>query len=257
MAARLYLIAHRVEALVASMLEPEEFGTYMTVGSQKLSRDPLLYFEVSRDFESDYFDLSRIEKHCVPHADGTPKHSVYLSIYRVLEHLDLSLIGALYCTTRDGKVLKLEGKPCDAKFENGPWLYQELCPVAPLIASTLPPAQFTRFVTDRTGPVSVPKIFFADLLTPGIRPEESETGRDSALPYARIEHIRECLAAVAELEQKPTKTVDRAHSYEFFYRTIKDGFFLGDQSALRWYPWPSVEQFRGPLHNWWRSATLG
>jgi hypothetical protein len=129
--------------------------------------------------------------------------------------------------------------------------------VAPLIASNLPPREFCQFVTDRTRPVSVPKIFFADLLTAHPGTSRGERLLDSALPYSNIEHMRDCLRLVSESREKTTKTVDRAHTDEFFYRTIKDGFFLGDQSGMKWYPFPTRDELQDKHHAWWRSAAEG
>lgn len=250
----LYLIAHRVQALVASMLAPEEFSTYMATGTKKRSRDKLPFFEVDPDFGSDYFDLGIIDDRCVPHPDGTPKHSVYISIYRVLEHLDISHIGDLYCVTRDGRVLRLAARAYEADGGPGPHLYQELCPVAPLIASGLAPRDFCRFVTDRSRPVSVPRIFFADLVLPKLDAAPGEPEADS-VPYKHLEHIRECLREISAAAEKRTKTVNRAGD-QLFYRTVKDGFFLGAGETVKWYPFPGPDELESRHHLWWRSATL-
>ena len=45
------------EALIASMLTPEEFGTYYAVGIQKKSRGQAIFFEVDPKFKSDAFRL--------------------------------------------------------------------------------------------------------------------------------------------------------------------------------------------------------
>ncbi len=82
MACRLYL-SMTPESLVASMLEPEDFGTYLAVGTEKRSRGPAMFFDLKEGFSSDYFDLSTLPERCVPHADGQPKHFVYYSVYRV------------------------------------------------------------------------------------------------------------------------------------------------------------------------------
>ena len=86
----LYLTCYRSEALIASQLEPEDFGTYMAVGTEKLTLGQLMFFEINPDLKSDYFDLARARKECVPHPDGRPKASLYISIYRVMEHVGLA-----------------------------------------------------------------------------------------------------------------------------------------------------------------------
>jgi hypothetical protein len=96
------------ESLISSMLPPEEFGHYLAVGTNKRTRGQAIFFEIDPDFQSDYFDLESIERRCVPHVDGKPKRSVYLSTYRVLENLPIENFRNLYLTTFDGKVLELK-----------------------------------------------------------------------------------------------------------------------------------------------------
>ncbi len=64
-----------------------------------------MFFEINPDLKSDYFDLARARKECVPHPDGRPKASLYISIYRAMEHVGLPDYGTLYLVTRDGRVL--------------------------------------------------------------------------------------------------------------------------------------------------------
>ncbi len=44
------------EALIASMLSPEEFGAYYAVGTQKKSRGQAIFFEIDPKFRSDFFN---------------------------------------------------------------------------------------------------------------------------------------------------------------------------------------------------------
>jgi hypothetical protein len=248
-----YLLCYRFEALVASHLEPEAFGRYMAVGTEKLSRGHVLFAEVDPDLQSSYFHLSDIRQRCVPRPDGSPKRSKYISVYRVLEHLDLSVIGKLYLTTVDGRVLGLSAAPYDASEEvyDRVHLYQELCPVSPLVVSWLPPARFCRFMTDPANPVSVPRLFFADLLL-----ERDETGDLAGyLPYDEPMHILRCMDEVEQGRGKTTKTVDRTPADHAFFRTISRGFFVGDSKGLSFYPFPALRDLEVQYHQWWRSAS--
>ena len=110
---RYYMVCSRFEALIASHLEPEAFGTYMAVGTKKLASGHVAFFEIDPEFArlTDHFQVDDIEQRCVPHEDGSPKRSKYISVYRVMEFLPLPVYGALYLTTPDGRVLKLDGTP--------------------------------------------------------------------------------------------------------------------------------------------------
>ena len=96
------------EALIASMLTPQEFGVYYAVGTSKKSRGQAVFFEVDPNFRHDYFCIEEGIRRCVPHEDGSPKASIYISVYRVLEHIPLDVIGKLYLVTKDGRTLGLE-----------------------------------------------------------------------------------------------------------------------------------------------------
>ncbi len=241
------------ESLISSRLPPEEFGHYLAVGANKRTRGQALFFEIDPNFQSDYFDLASIERRCVPHVDGQPKRSVYLSTYRVLENLPIEVFSNLYLTTYDGKVLELQ--PGDYPEEE-PFtlhLYQELSPVPPRVASKLNPRQFMTYVTAQRNPVSFPKVVFAELILNGLA-ENPITGMSNNLPYQNINHLRDCLIGLYSGYEKPNKTVERFYYGDLLYRTVKNGFFLGDQDHFVYYPFPPVDQLQKLYYPWWRSA---
>jgi len=148
------------ESLVVSMLPPQEFGRYLAIGTKKRAKEQAIYFELSNDFENEYFDLQGAIKLCTPHEDGQPKHSVYVSTYRVLEHVPLETIGSLWLVTSNGLALELKQDSLPTEAEQIHHLYQELCPVHPLIASSLDPSEFCKFITDPPGPCFCAKDMF-------------------------------------------------------------------------------------------------
>lgn len=246
------------EALIASMLPPSDFGNYLAVGTKKRTRGQAIFFEVDQDLVGDHFPMERMEK-CVPDENGKPKRSVYLSIYRVLEHLPLEALKNLYLVTDDGRVLEIEKsvfKP-EADEEFHLHLYQQLCPVVPRIASSLEPKEFMKFVTDQSHPVSVPKLIFVELNLNGLAEDPQNAPADN-LPYKNIDHVRDCLLRVKYDKEKPTKTVIRVFRGDLVYRTCKNGFFVGDQNTLLYYPLPTQEELQEKYYPWWRSSlTIG
>lgn len=253
MKTHLYFMCYQTEALVASHLDANEFGAYMAVGTRKHTSGNVIFFEVDPVVAAKTLPVAgELEKRCLPHPDGAPRHSKYLGIYRVLEHLPLEALGKLYLVTRDGRVLGLEGKPYDgAKEERGPNLYTELCPVTPRVVSFLPPARFAKFITDAANPVQVPRILFADSLLD----READGRLAGYLPYMNPEHIVDCINDVAVAE-KAAKTVERNPKLIAFYRTIRRGFFVGDPTGVKLYAFPSTSELEDKHHLWWRSASL-
>jgi hypothetical protein len=243
------------ESLVTSMLPPEEFGRYLATGTRKRPHGPAKFFQVRPDFQSEFFDLAGAERRCVPHADGQPKHSVYLAIYRVLEHVPREALGSMFLTTAHGQVLELPpGEPEAETSQRDYYLYQELAPVHPLIASSLDPRAFCRFITDAAKPIHVPRICVVDLVL-GDLARDPASGDASNLPYSNLEHIRNCFCELLPDGEKRTKTVDRVGRQGFVYRCVKTGFYVGDQEGVRYYPYPSREELEGKYYGWWRVAS--
>jgi hypothetical protein len=240
------------ESLVISMLPAQEFGKYLAVGTKKRAKEQAIYFELNNNLNGEYFDLQGAIKLCTPHDDGQPKHSVYVSNYRVLEHISLEAIGSLWLVTSNGLALELKQAPLPTETGQIHHLYQELCPVHPLIASSLGPSEFCKFITDPQVRISVPKICFLDLRL-GTVPEEPEKADPGNLPYKNIKHLWSCIFELTE-KNKTTKTVNRTYFPRVLYRCIKNGFYIGDQQNILYYPFPSIEELEKNHHRWWRWA---
>jgi hypothetical protein len=158
----------------------------------------------------------------------------------------------LYLVTRDARILPIAPEAYKGEDEHDqPHLYQEICPVTPLIASSLAPGRFCEFITNPANPVYVPRMFFADM-----RIDRDQRGRLAGfLPYNHPAHIEHCIAELETGEGKKTKTVDR-HQAAVLYRLIRRGFYLGDQTGVKLYPFPSPDELDDKYHVWWHSATM-
>jgi hypothetical protein len=240
------------EALVVSMLPAAEFGNYLAVGTKKRARQQAIFFELTDGFGSDYFDLQGALQQCVPHEDGQPKHSVYVSTYRVLEHVPLKVFNSLWLITNNGLGLELKQGPLPTGGNKVDHLYQELCPVHPLIASSLGPSEFCKFITDPKVRVSVPRICFLELRL-GASPSDPEKADNGDLPYRDVKHLWNCIFELTE-KNKTTKTVNRVYFPHVLYRCIKSGFYVGNQTTLLHYPFPSINELEKSNHRWWRWA---
>jgi len=113
---------------------------------------------------------------------------------------------------------------------------------------------FSGFITNPEVTVSVPRICFVemDLADPANDPS---TGDASNLPYTNLEHIRDCLIELST-KGKTTKTINRIQHEHVPYRCVKKGFFVGDDTGMLYYPFPSHEDMEKHHHYWWRSAEL-
>ncbi|MEA4812955.1 MAG: hypothetical protein VB108_10360 [Anaerolineaceae bacterium] len=243
------------EALIFSQLDPDEFGAYYAVGSEKKSRGPAMFLELDPSFRHPYFHLDEALARCKPHEDGSPKASIYVSVYRVLEHTDLDALLKLYLTTADGRTLGLSAEEYQQTHENGLHLYQEIAPVTPLVVSRLDPVGFyDLIVKNPTSLITVPAIAFTELQL-GELAQDPVMGISESLPYGNSDHLRQCLSDV-KTKYVSTKMVDRISSPVVQYRTVKNGFFFGNQAALKYFRMPKPDELKAENYRWFRSANM-
>jgi hypothetical protein len=242
------------EALIASMLPPKEFGLYMATGTKKRNVGQAIFFEVDIEQIKESIDMDYVNSRCVKKEDGSPKSSVYLSVYKVLETLPLKALKSLYLTADNGVVLELKkvvyAKGVEAK--NKLHLYQEMCPVSPMVASTLPPSEFLKLITNGLIHIVVPKLFFVELRLDELA-DNPISGSALHLPYHSIEHLRDCLEILRTEDKKHMKTVQRFFNGSLIYRTIDTGFYVGDEHEIQFYPFPSMAELEDTNYDFFRA----
>ena len=242
------------QALIASMLEPEEFGRYYAVGTKVHSRGEAIFFEVDpAQLPAGEFPLELVPARCVAKPDGSPKKSVYLAIYRVLSRVPVAALGKLYLVTRDGQTLGLERSEYTREPDRQVHLYQEFCPINPMVASCLEPLEFCRMITDTDRPVHVPRIVFSQLALRELA-VDPVNGLAEDLPYPNLEHLRDVLSSLLESDSKSSKLVLKQVNEGVFYRTIRGGFYVGDQQDFAFYRFPTAAELDAEHFSWWRSA---
>jgi len=244
------------EALVASMLPPEEFGQYYATGRHYKTRGQAAFIEIDPAFRHEYLPIDEAVARCVPHADGQPKYSVYVSNYRVLEHLPLSAMGDLHLVTAFGQTLPLKRAERGDGESPGPLhLYQDLAPVNSLVASTLKPRAFYDSVVNKPHKfIRFPALAFVELGL-GELSADPANGNLSALPYSFMHHLRESLLELDE-GSKPSKVVSRVPAQDFLYRMVNSGFYIGNGNDFACFPMPSHAVLRRDHAQWWRTANL-
>lgn len=254
MAKHLYL-SMIPEALIASMLTPEEFGVYYAVGSEKKARGQALFFEIDPEYRHEALPIAEGLRRCVVHDDGSPKRSVYITVYRALEYISLDSILKFYLVTQDGRVLGVDKAEKLPEPSAGMHLYQEIAPVHPLVVSTYAPLEFYDLIVNNpTSLLTLPAVCFAELKL-GELAENPDRGSVRDLPYANIDHLRQCLV---DLRTKTvhSKMVDRLSPAAFPYRTLSSGIYLGNKEKLLCFSLPSIDELRANHYRWWRSADM-
>jgi hypothetical protein len=239
------------ESLIASHLPPAEFGNYLAVGTRKRLRGQAIFLELDPALLKD-LPVEYLKERLVPYKNGEPKRSLYLSIYRVLESTPLQAMKSLYLVTDDGKVLELKAGNYVPDEQELVHLYQQFNPIGTRVASKLTPPAFIGFLTDRKKPVWAPAVFLAELKLNKLSSDPEAPIHN--LPYPNPDHLRECISTLMQSEKRVTKTVIRQYKGELSYRTIKSGFFVGNQEDYLYFPMPSVRELESTYYSWWRSA---
>jgi hypothetical protein len=241
------------EALIVSMLDPDEFAAYYAIGERGKSKGQVLFIEIDSSFRHDFFRIDEAVARCVPDKDGTPKSSVYVAIYRVLEHIPISAMQKLYYVTRDGRALGVSKEPTSLN-DSGLHFYHELAPVRTAVVSPLGPKDFTELLMGRRDSFQgLPAIIFTELELEGLAADPID-GEGSSLPYENLPHLRRCLD---EVLTKPisSKLFDLSGSGVLSFRVVKNGVFAGNsKEGLYLFPMPSQEELREKNRAWWRSA---
>lgn len=241
------------ESLVASQLPPVEFGNYLAVGTRKRTRGQAVFFELDPDKLPD-LPRDYMNERLVPYKDGDPKHSVYLSIYRVMEKVPMDAIKSLFLVTDDGRVLEIKAGKYKPDPADQVHLYQQFNPITTRVASKLTPPEFINFLTDPEKLVSTPRLFIVELTLGRLAMDSYAPIHD--LPYPNPDHLRDCLSRLKSSRERLTKTVIRQYKGELSYRTIRNGFFIGEMENYLYFPFPGTEDLEDKYYYWWRSALV-
>jgi hypothetical protein len=241
------------EALIASQLEPEAFGSYYAVGKKVHVFGEAMFFEVDPSFRSEGFPFHLADERCVTQPNGAPKSSVYLGIHDVLARIPVSALGNLYLVTDDGRTLGLERTPYSPDTEHPLHLYQEFCPITPLVASRLEPEAFCHSITNPDKPVNVPRIVFSELKLGELSVDPGHGNADD-LPYPAIRHLRDVLLDFQH-NTKESKLVLKQVKQGVFFRTLL-GLYVGDSTDFAYYRFPTPEELDEKHFDWWRSAQV-
>ena len=253
----LYMIVFPINALVASQLTPDKFGEHYTIGSAKHYRGKVLFVEVDLKFRNSHFDIDHYLELTVPHADGSPKKTKFISSYAVLEHVQLNALKNLYLVTVNGKTLGLEPKPYTAVNEPGLIrIYQEITPLGNLVASSLDQRHFGQYITGQTRSKGAPKVMFTQFdlnIEEYFAKHHNRELMYSPIPEVHPERLYDCLVELKKNPDKKTKTVGLNSAFmESSYRLIKHGFWFAGGEELVFYPMPGEKEMELKHHYWWK-----
>lgn len=254
----LYLILFPNEALVASQLTPEEFGSHYSIGSPRHFTGKVIFVELNINFRDEFLRIDEYLKITDSGIPGRPKRTKFVKSYRVLEHIDFSALEKLYLVTTDGAVLGLDKheQPADFGDQNRMHLYQEICPLRLLVASNLNPQQFGHYITEESWSKGAPKIFFTEYaidVVAMVANNEVRAFNMGPLPNVNPTNLPTALKELQEDPTKKTKTVSLNPNLDFVsYKAIKQGFWFSGETNTVFYRMPGLDELHDKHYSWWR-----
>ena len=254
----LYLILHPNEALVASQLSPEEFGAHYSIGSPRHFTGKVLFAEIDINYRHEFLRIDEYLAQTESRFPGKPKRTKFVKSYRVLEHIDIAAMQRLYLVTTDGAVLGLDSSPMpEADGRPGRvHVYQEICPLSLVVASSLTPRDFGAYITEGTWSKGAPKIFFTqwDIDAEAVvNQNDVRSFSMGPLPNVNPTNLPTALKELAEDHTKKTKTVSLNGSLDLMsYKNIQPGFYFSGGKDIKFYRMPTMEELHDKHRSWWR-----
>jgi hypothetical protein len=253
----LYMVVFPINALIASQLDPYRFAEHYTIGSAKHYKGKVLFVEIDINFRNPYFNIDHYLSLTVPHPNGEPKKTKFISSYRVLEHVDLSTFKNLYLVTTNGKALEIKSEPYTAKNEPGlVRIYQEITPLTNLVASTLDQRHFGKYITSQTHSKGCPKVCFTQYefnVEEFLKTNKNRELMYSPIPETNAARLWDYLMELKQAPEKRTKTINLSSTLvESSYTIIRHGFWFVAGDEMVFYPMPTVEEMERDHFDWWR-----
>jgi hypothetical protein len=254
----LYQILAPNPALVASQLDPEAFARHYTAGSVRYYAAKVVFAEIDVNFRHPYFRIDEALAGLIPHDDGRPKATKFISTYRVLEHIDLNAIRRVLLSTPEGYTLELGSTPYTKTHESGFLrIFAEIAPLRMLVLSRLDFPAFGRYITDPNFPKGAPKQFYTQIeldIEHFLSDFEERPTMHPPIPGLHPSKLR---AAIMEMRTDPNKLSKGLRLDSSFdtvpYKLIRHGFMFASQDQTRFFPIPSRAEIEATNYRFWRA----
>lgn len=253
----LYMIVFPINALVASQLDPEKFGEHYTTGSARHFSGKVIFAEIDINYRHEKLEVDECLAETVPHDNGDPKKTKFISSYSVLENVSLDAIKTLYLCTTNGKILPIQPENFDREVPKGILrLYQEVTPLENFVASNLNHKDFGNYITRESKSKGAPKICFTQIDFDIEHFLESNKNRDIIhidLPNVNAYHFFDCVRELLDNPEKKTKTISLGSILrDLSYKVVRHGFWFVDGDNTKFFPMPSELDLENKYYYWWK-----
>lgn len=255
---RMYMILYPNPALVASQLEPSDFARHYISGSTRYYDGKVVFAEVDPAFRDPFFQIDHALEAVHAHEDGRPKATKFISVYRVLEHMDFSAINHVYLTTPEAVTLELQ--PEEHPQTREPGLLRIFAEITPLRMLVLTKHDFIHFGQSITDPHTlrwVPRIFYTQLEFDAdefIKEHERNPLMNQPLPGLHPSRLRDAIEELRASRDKSMKGLALDCSFDRIpYRTIRHGFMFASQDETRFFRMPDQREIQDNNYRFWKA----
>lgn len=255
---RLYQILYPNQALVASQLSPDAFARHYLIGSIRHYTGKLVFAEIDSNFRHPYFNIEEGLKGLVPHQDGAPKRTKFISSYRVMEHMDFDSIKALYLSTSEAHLLELKPQSYDKVHKSG-FLrtFAEIAPLSMLVMSPMDMREFGQYITQPGNAKGCPKLFYTQLelnVEEFLKNFESNPFMHAPFPFLHPSKLRDAIQSMSLDKEKKTKGLALSCPLDqISFKMIRHGFMFASQEKTKFFPMPSLQEMEAKHFQFWRN----
>ncbi len=245
----MYMICYPNTSLVLSQLSPEKFGAKYSYGSATYYSGKLIFAEIDIDYRHDYFRIDEALDRLLPHSDGSPKATRYVSSYRVLEHIEIDAIKTIYLANADGTTFALQPSKYDPKLEESDLkVFAEITPLSMLTLTKMDLREFGRWFTSEENQLAVPRLLYMQVhLDIDEFLEEFQRNPFAPPPLEGVHpsKVRDTILELRRREDKNMKalTLDTAFKKESYCK-ISPGIMIMDKEQEKFFAMPSLDQIR-------------
>ncbi len=255
----LYLILSPNQALIASQINPEQFARHYGSGTTRFYQGKVIFAEIDVNFRDPYFNIDDGLAALVPHSNGRPKATKFISSYRVLEHIDFKSIKKIYLTTSEGYCIGLSEAPYDKTHHLGFLrIFAEIAPLRMLVMSSLNFPEFGRYITNPAYGKGAPKLFYTqvELDTEDFLADlENRPTMNPPIPGLHPSKLRDAINELkSSPEEKTTKGLSLDSSMDQIpYKRIRHGFMFASQEETKFFPMLSLSEIENTNLKFWRA----
>jgi len=254
----IYAIFHPSPALIGSQLNPQAFARHYLSGSIRHYSGKIIFAEIDPEFRNEYFHIDEFMNDVHPHEDGRPKATKFISVYRVLEHLDFDAVWNVYLSTPEAAVLKLE--PAEEISTREPGIlrvFAEINPVRMLVLTRLNFVEFGDSVTKPDLLRNLPALFYTQLELDAeqfLQEFEMNPLIPPPLPGLHPSKLRDAILELSTSRTKKSKGLLLDSSFDSIpYRMVRHGFMFAKYGRYKFFEMPTTREIEKINYKFWKA----